>query len=404
MKINPNRKGRIMTRKHAAAAVAMGILLLAVWPGNLAAKDENTDPNEKTQAKQPIVEVCFVLDTTGSMGSLIEGAKAKIWSITNQIILGEPKPKVRLALVPYRDKGDAYVTKVFDLTDNIDQVYADLKKFSAAGGGDGPENVNQGLHDAINKVKWSKGKNVLRIIYLVGDFPPHNEYTDVPTYDKLAKAAITKGIYINTILCGNNTEAGKVWKEIARAAEGEFYAIGQSGDVQVIETPFDKKLAKLNSDLTGTAVVYGTTVQQAKAAELNTASGKMGGKSAPAGAERARNSLLTGRVATQDLVQAVADGKVDLKKLKKDQLPKEMRGMDLKEQKAYIAKQQAQRKQLLTEVRKLTEKRDDYIKAERAKLIKDGKAKKGFDEKVIEGLRKQAARKNIKYESKTESE
>ena len=30
---------------------------------------------------KPTVEVAFVLDTTGSMGGLIEGAKRKIWSI-----------------------------------------------------------------------------------------------------------------------------------------------------------------------------------------------------------------------------------------------------------------------------------------------------------------------------------
>ena len=34
--------------------------------------------------KKPQVEVCFVLDTTGSMGGLIEGAKEKIWSIANR--------------------------------------------------------------------------------------------------------------------------------------------------------------------------------------------------------------------------------------------------------------------------------------------------------------------------------
>ena len=62
--------------------------------------------------RQPMVEVAFVLDTTGSMGGLIAGAKAKIWAIANQIILGEPKPIVRMALVAYRDKGDNYVTKV----------------------------------------------------------------------------------------------------------------------------------------------------------------------------------------------------------------------------------------------------------------------------------------------------
>ncbi len=61
---------------------------------------------------QPTVEVAFVLDTTGSMGGLIAAAKAKIWAIANQIILGQPKPIVRMALVAYRDKGDNYVTKL----------------------------------------------------------------------------------------------------------------------------------------------------------------------------------------------------------------------------------------------------------------------------------------------------
>ena len=37
-------------------------------------------------AAKPVVEVGFVLDTTGSMGPLIEGAKRKIWSIATAIV------------------------------------------------------------------------------------------------------------------------------------------------------------------------------------------------------------------------------------------------------------------------------------------------------------------------------
>src|SRR3954465_5273268 len=79
------------------------------------------------------VEVCFVLDTTGSMGGLIDGAKRKIWTIANSIVAADKGAKVKFALVPYRDRGDAYVTKVFDLTDDIDKVYADLQSFKAEG-------------------------------------------------------------------------------------------------------------------------------------------------------------------------------------------------------------------------------------------------------------------------------
>src|SRR5215468_10655656 len=98
---------------------------------------------EKAKAEKPKVEVVFCLDTTGSMGGLIEGAKAKIWAICNQIAGGKPTPDLKVGLVAFRDRGDEYVTKVFDLTDDLDAVYSDLKKFVAAGGGDIPESVNQ---------------------------------------------------------------------------------------------------------------------------------------------------------------------------------------------------------------------------------------------------------------------
>src|SRR5580765_3407042 len=71
---------------------------------------------EKIKDNKPQVEVVFCLDTTGSMGRLIEGAKQKIWSIVNQIASGRPSPEIKVGLVAFRDKGDAYITKVFDLT------------------------------------------------------------------------------------------------------------------------------------------------------------------------------------------------------------------------------------------------------------------------------------------------
>ena len=59
---------------------------------------------------KPTVEVAFVLDTTGSMGGLIEGAKRKIWSIATAITDANPDADIRMGLVAYRDIGDEYVT------------------------------------------------------------------------------------------------------------------------------------------------------------------------------------------------------------------------------------------------------------------------------------------------------
>ena len=106
--------------------------------------------DDKPVSKKPKVEVVFCLDTTGSMGNLIEGAKAKIWAICNQIANGKPTPDLKVGLVAYRDKGDAYVTKVFELTDDLDAIHGHLKGFKADGGGDIPEHVNQALFDAVH--------------------------------------------------------------------------------------------------------------------------------------------------------------------------------------------------------------------------------------------------------------
>src|SRR4051812_41827877 len=165
-----------MKRLYWLAAFALVGLVPAAGQDKQPDKQPEKQPEKK--ADRPKVEIVFCLDTTGSMGGLIEGAKAKVWAICNQVAGGKPAPDLKVGLVAFRDRGDEYVTKVFDLTDDLDAVYSDLKKFVAAGGGDVPESVNQALDDSVNKVKWSQDKKTLRIIFLVGDAPPHMDYKD----------------------------------------------------------------------------------------------------------------------------------------------------------------------------------------------------------------------------------
>ncbi len=152
---------RSMLRGTAVVLAVAGLCL--GLPALAADKKEETKPPAK---KKPKVEVVFCLDTTGSMGGLIEAAKQKIWSISNQIASGKPTPELKIGLVAYRDKGDAYITKIHDLTDDLDAVHGNLKTFQAQGGGDTPEHVNQALFDAVHKVKWSTDKSTLQIIFL----------------------------------------------------------------------------------------------------------------------------------------------------------------------------------------------------------------------------------------------
>src|SRR6266480_6466082 len=102
---------------------------LIVLTGHAVGASKSKSNDAAAKLAKPRIEVCFVLDTTGSMSGLIEGAKQKIWSIANEMVSAKPTPEIRLGLVAYRDRGDEYVTKVFDLTNDIDAIYAQLQSF-----------------------------------------------------------------------------------------------------------------------------------------------------------------------------------------------------------------------------------------------------------------------------------
>ncbi len=63
------------------------------------------------------------------MSGLISTAKEKIWSIVSELSQTQPAPTIKLGMVFYRDRGDAYITKVIPMTLDIDSVYTELLAF-----------------------------------------------------------------------------------------------------------------------------------------------------------------------------------------------------------------------------------------------------------------------------------
>jgi Mg-chelatase subunit ChlD len=349
--------------------------------------------------QRPQIEVCFVLDTTGSMSGLIEGAKQKIWSIANAIIAVRDKPQIKVALIGYRDKGDEYVTRVYDLTDDIDTVYKHLQAFKAGGGGDAPESVNQALNEAVTKIGWSDRPEVTRIIFLVGDAPPHMDYAEDVKYADTCAAARKRDILINAVQCGTMAETTPVWTEIAKLGKGSYIPLVQEGGMVAVATPFDRELSELNARVTATAVAYGARDQQREVL------GKVAANAAaPAtqpvaaavlsvAAQRAAYNNTDGGRAVQgrgDLVWDSASGLVKLEDLKPDQLPPELQKMTPTERKAFVEQKRKERDELQSKIAELAKRRDAYVAAEREKMAKASPAAAAFDERVSTVVREQA--------------
>ena len=340
--------------------------------------------------RRPRVEVAFVLDSTGSMGGLIEGAKQKIWSIANAIIARSPAPEVRIGLVSYRDRdGDEYVTRRFDLTDDIDAVFGTLQSFRADGGGDDLESVNQALHEAVTRMSWSKDPNVLRVVFLVGDYGPHMDYRDDVKYPDTCREAVKRLIVINTVQCGDVAETTPVWQAVARLSEGSYVALAQDGNMQAMTTPYDEDIAKVSGEIGRTLIAYGKLERQA---EVRGKAAKAEAAPASVAADRAVYNLASGGKAVQgagDLVADLEAGSVDLAKVAKDDLPPEMQRMSLAEQRTYVQTRQAERDALNNRLRKLSEQRAEFIEAELRRLAGSGNS---FDRSVSTMINAQAAR------------
>jgi Mg-chelatase subunit ChlD len=372
---------------------------------SLAAKDGEKKAKKNAKKERETIEVCFVLDTTGSMGGLIEGAKQKVWSIANEILSTKPVPNLRIGLIGYRDRKDAYVTQVHDLSEDIDDVYAKLMKFQAQGGGDTPESVNQALHEAVTKIKWNDDRKVLKLIFLVGDAPPHMDYQDDVKYPAVCKQAAKKDLIVNTVQCGSMASTTPIWKEIAKLAEGDYVAIAQTGGVAAISTPVDAEIAKLNRELGVTVVAYGdargrATVARKLAlaadADDEVAADRLSVLSFKSKAISSFSS--TGSAAASapasayidgggDLVGGLASGKYKYDKIEEDKLSEELKKMAPEKRTAYLKEQVAKRAELQKKLEELLVKRRDFVTTEKARLAKEGKGD-GFDEKVSEIISK----------------
>lgn len=400
----------MMKNKRLVLAIAAALTSISLLPsmstafaGTPTATTSDTSSMVSQALQQPKIEVVFVLDTTGSMSGLIHAAKEKIWSIAGTMAQAQTAPEIKMGLVAYRDRGDAYITQTTDLSDDLDSMYAKLMDFKAQGGGDSPESVNQALYDAVHKFSWNQDQSTYKVIFLVGDAPAHMDYQDDVKYPQTLKIATDKGIVINAIQSGHNRQTTRNWQRIAKLGQGQYFQVEQSGNAVAIATPFDSELAELSSQLDRTRVYYGTHQDKRKQAAKVAASSKMYTESSKASQARraAYNSTASGKrnfLGDKELVEEVSQGKVELSSIAKEQLPAEMQAMQPQAQQAYLKKKAEKRALLQQKIRALSEQRDTYLKE---KVAATGADKDSLDLQIFEAIQEQSAKKGLVYDKKS---
>ena len=171
------------------------------------------------------LDVLFLLDATGSMSDEIDQIKATLLSISARIGDLPSRPDLRFGMVAYRDRGDEFITRLYDFDHDVQQFSNTIREVVADGGGDEPESLNEALHVAVHEPSWRLG-DAIRLVFLVADAPPHLDYAQDYDYAEEMIEANRKGIKIFAIASsGLNGQGEYVFRQIAQHTMGRFIFI-----------------------------------------------------------------------------------------------------------------------------------------------------------------------------------
>ncbi len=347
----------------------------------------------------PKIQMAILLDTSGSMEGLINQARTQLWKIVNDLARTKRhgmSPRFEVALYEYGKSSlpasEGFLQQIVPMTDNLDLISEKLFELQTNGG---QEYCGWVIQDAVRNLEWSKSNNDLKMIFIAGNEP----FTQGPVDFRIScKEAVEKGITVNTIHCGGESEGRQgQWAEGAALADGSFMNINQNAAAVEIATPYDKKLIELSGKLNTTYLGYGDAARRREFSARQSAQDSNAAAAAPSsGANRAlsKSSGLY-RNAEFDLVDGLNEGKVKLEELPKDQLPEGLRKLSDKELAEHVAKKANERKQVQDEIKKLSVEREKYLASERAKSAEPGADT--LDDAVLKAVRNQATTKGFEY-------
>ncbi|MBL4650059.1 MAG: VWA domain-containing protein [Aureispira sp.] len=377
----------------------MSILSFCLSAICLSATELNQPLKELDPNRTPKIQVALLLDTSGSMDGLIEQAKSQLWKMINELATSKKdgkSPIIELALYEYgksslpQEKG--YLQELVPLTSDLDLVSEKLFALSTNGG---DEYCGWVIQDATENLKWSESNEDLKIIIIAG-----NEIFTQGTidYKKACKGAITNGIVVNTIYCGDCKEGiNFMWKDGADRADGKYMCINQNDKVAHIETPYDSEIGKLNEALNKTYIAFGQKGKEKQARQLSQDSNaKSYGASNNAERAISKSKKSTYNNATWDAVDAMAENDDFIEEVEEESLPEEMKDMDMEERKEYVGEKGKERAVIQAKIQEAAKKRTAFITKKRKEAA--GSEKNTLDAVMLRTVREQAEKQKFKFE------
>lgn len=347
-------------------------------------------------ARQPKIQIAILLDTSSSMDGLINQARQQLWSVVNTFTSAKRdgvRPQLEIALYEYGNDRLAaeggFIRQVSGLTTNLDLISEKLFALKTSGG---DEFCGQVIGKAVDQLAWSNDPHDLKLIYIAGNEPFTQGRVDFHT---TVKAAISRGIVVNTIHCGSEHDgiAGK-WQEAARLADGNYLTIDQNRAVAQIDAPQDKELAALGQKLNQTYVGYGARGDEAKQRQEKMDQAAAGLSAATVSQRAAAKSSAYYDNSEWDLVDAKKHGK-DVRTMAPAALPAPLAAMKPEERDAFVEAKAKERAELQAKITALSAEREKFVQQAQKQQAAQGAA--SLDEALVDSVKAQGNKRAFSF-------
>jgi hypothetical protein len=387
--------------KILSASAVVFILTATAFTTLSLTKPEITTTNNKTSTADPKIQVAILLDVSGSMGGLIEQAKAQLWNMVT--VMGKAKceagnPKIEIALYEYgRSTNDAkagYIKQISAFTSDLDQLSQELFKLSINGS---EEYCGQVIYTSLNDLTWDASSSNYKVIFIAGN---EDFLQGTIHYTRACDEARKKGVIVNTIYCGDRLQGIKEhWDLMGECGNGSFTNINQDTKIEDIPTPYDSTLVVLNYKLNGTYVYYGDVgaanfSKQGKVDQLNFSTNKS------AGLKRAtvKSQSNVYNNGTWDLVDASNADTNFYKKVDMKTLPDSLKNKSRQELQQVVNAKAGERGMIQGQIQELSKQRNNYIAAEKAKAATNNNNAATLETEVEKIIKSQVKRFNMKID------
>jgi Mg-chelatase subunit ChlD len=209
------------------------------------------------------VDIAFVIDTTGSMGSAIASVKVAATQLVNTVSV--QTAGARFALVDYRDfpsrTGASYDYPALldqDFTSDPTTINTAIQSLVLGFGGDLPETMYSGINTAFD-LAWRPGAK--KMVIVLADAPPLSPepFTGLTGIDIILRALTIDPAEVHIVDVGGATNSSEM-QDVAARTNGGIYRSSPSQAATQIAAAIDSSLQRPYAWAAGPYVgVTGTT-------------------------------------------------------------------------------------------------------------------------------------------------